>query len=122
MVPMLLAMEVLMMLMREWQCDFGVCLSSRVIYKYFVDFINFSCRVQASQPVKPTQTSSPRFTVTTTEADMVKLSYSDTEGALNLLFLSPSHDSPSPVLNLRSGSGSDTFEDWPDSNVMAVSV
>jgi hypothetical protein len=116
-------MKVLLMLIRrEWRCDFGVHLSTHVIYEYFVDFIIFGCRVQASQPVEPAQASSPHFTVRTTEVDMMKLSSSNTEEVLNLLFFSPAHDSCSPVSNLRLGFGSNMFEDWPESNDMAASV
>jgi hypothetical protein len=90
------------------------------LYWYFVNFVNLTCC--ASQPVEPAQTSSPHFTVTTPEADMVKLSSSDTKQALNLLFLSAARDSHSPVSNLCSGSDSGAFKDCPESNDMAASV
>jgi hypothetical protein len=113
-----------MMLMRrrEWRCDFGVRLSNRVIYRYFIDFVNFGCHVQASQLVEPVQVSSLCFTVMITEANMVKLSSSDTKEVLNSLFPSPACDSRSSVSNLLSGSGSDVLKDWLESNDMTASV
>jgi hypothetical protein len=56
------------------------------------------------------------------EADVVNPSSSDTEEALNLLFLCPPRGSQSPSLSPRSGSDSDVFEDWPEVNDMAASV
>jgi hypothetical protein len=113
-----------MMLMRrrEWRCDFGVRLSNRVIYGYFVDFVNFGCREQALQLVEPVQASSLHFTITTTEANMVKLSSRNTAEVLNSLFLSPTRDSRSPVSNLHKGCSSDVFKEWLESNDMAASV
>jgi hypothetical protein len=50
---------------KEWRCDFSVCVFlGRVTYclfGYFVDFVDFACLVQASQPVEPVQASSPHF-------------------------------------------------------------
>jgi hypothetical protein len=68
------------------------------------------------------QVSSLRFTITTTKANMVKLSSSDTQEVLNSLFLIPAHGSRSPVSNVHSGSSSYVFEDWLKSNDMAASV
>jgi hypothetical protein len=53
---------------------------------------------------------------------VVTLSSSDTEEALELLFLSPAHGPPSRPSDLCSSSGSDLFEDWPEANDMAASV
>jgi hypothetical protein len=56
------------------------------------------------------------------EADMADLSSSDTEEALELLPLSPTHGYHSPLLNLRSSSDSELFKDWPEANDMATCV
>jgi hypothetical protein len=56
------------------------------------------------------------------KADVVNLSSSDTEEALNLLFLSPAHGCHSPASNPRSGFDSDEFEDWPKVNYMTARV
>jgi hypothetical protein len=56
------------------------------------------------------------------EYDVVNLSSSDTEEALDLLFLSPTHGPRSAASNPRSGSDSDMFKDWPEVNDMAASV
>jgi hypothetical protein len=64
----------------------------------------------------------PRFNVEPTEADVVNLSFSDTEEALKLLSLSPARGAHSPLSKLRSSSGSDLFKDWPEANDMAMSV
>jgi hypothetical protein len=53
---------------------------------------------------------------------MVTLSSSTNEEALELLFLSPGHDTVSRVSKPSSCSGSDFFEDWPEGNDMAASV
>jgi hypothetical protein len=90
------------------------------LYRYFVDFVVFTCLAQASQLVEPVQAPSPQFTMP--RADMVHPSSSDTKEALDLLFLSPIHGPHSPVLNLCLGSDSDAFEDWPKANDMAASV
>jgi hypothetical protein len=100
-------------------------LLGRVIYclcRYFIDFVDFACHAQASQPVEPAHVSSPHFIITMPEADMVNPSSSDTEEALDLVFLSPTHCPCSPASNLLSGSNSDVFKDWPEANNMVVSV
>jgi hypothetical protein len=56
------------------------------------------------------------------KADVVNLLSSDTEEALDLLFLSPAHGPHSPASNPCSGSDSDMFQDWPKVNDMATSV
>jgi hypothetical protein len=89
------------------------------LYKYFIDF---ACLAQASQLDEPAQASPPHFIFTMPEADVVNPSSSDTEEALNLLFLCPPRGSQSPSLSPRSGSDSDVFEDWPEVNDMAASV
>jgi hypothetical protein len=81
------------------------------LYGYFVEFVNFTCRAQASRPVEPVQVWSPYSNVKKPEADMVDLSSSDTEEALELLSLSPAHGYHPPLLNLGSSSDSDMFED-----------
>jgi hypothetical protein len=92
------------------------------LYKYFVDFVNFTCRVQASRPVEPTQVSSPHFNVMMPDIDMVDLSSSDTEEALKLLPLSPTRGYHSPLSNLQSTSNRELFKDWSEANDMAASV
>jgi hypothetical protein len=89
------------------------------LYKYFIDF---ACLAQASQLDEPAQASPPHFIFMMPEADVVNPSSSDTEEALNLLFLCPPRGSQSPSLSPRSGSDSDVFEDWPEVNDMAASV
>jgi hypothetical protein len=56
------------------------------------------------------------------ELDMVTLSSSTNEEALELLFPSPGHDTVSQVSKPSPCSGSDFFEDWPEGNDMAASV
>jgi hypothetical protein len=63
------------------------------------------------------QASLPYYSVRPTEPDLVTLSSSDTEEALELLSLSPAHG-----LSSRLSEGSDLFEDWPKANDMAASV
>jgi hypothetical protein len=82
----------------------------------------FTCRAQASQPIEPASALSPHFNVTPAKAEAVNLSSSDTEEALELLSLSPARGPRSPILDLRSSSSSDLFEDWPKANHMTVSV
>jgi hypothetical protein len=53
---------------------------------------------------------------------VVTLSSSDTEEALELLSLSPSHGPPSRPSDHCSSSSNDLFEDWPEANDMAISV
>jgi hypothetical protein len=53
---------------------------------------------------------------------VVTLSSSDTEEALELLFLSPPRDSVSHISEPSYSSGSDQFDDWPEANDIAVSV
>jgi hypothetical protein len=53
-------------------------------------------------------------------ADVVDISSSDTEALLDSLFMSPACGSP--VLRPCTSSDCDSFEDWPDSNDMVVSV
>jgi hypothetical protein len=53
---------------------------------------------------------------------VITLSSSDTEEALELLSLSPARGPHSPLSKLRSSSGCDLFDDWPEANDMAVSV
>jgi hypothetical protein len=83
------------------------------LYKCFVDFVDFACVLQAS---------SPCFVIMMPEANVVNPLSSDTEGALDLLFLSPAHGPHSPASNPHLGSISDVFEDWPEVNDMAASV
>jgi hypothetical protein len=56
--------------------------------------------VQASRPVKPAQVLSPHSNVKMAKADMVHLSSSDNEEALELLSLCPTHGYPSPLSDL----------------------
>jgi hypothetical protein len=56
------------------------------------------------------------------KADMVDLSSSDIEEALELLSLSPARGYHTPLLNLQSSSDSDFFEDWPKANDMITNV
>jgi hypothetical protein len=56
------------------------------------------------------------------EADVVNPSSSDTEEALDLLFLGPAHGPYFSALNPHSGSDSDVFKDWPEVNDMGASV
>jgi hypothetical protein len=53
---------------------------------------------------------------------VVTLSSSYTKEALELLSLSPARGPHSQLSGLRSSSGSDLFEDWPEANDMAASV
>jgi hypothetical protein len=82
----------------------------------------FSCRVQASLKVEPAQAPSPHFNVKPAEDDVVTMLSSDTKEALELLSLSPARDPHSPLSELRSGSSSDLFDDWPEANNIHVSV
>jgi hypothetical protein len=74
------------------------------LYRYFVDFIDFACLAQASQLVEPTQASSPHFIIAKPKVDVLNPSSSDTEEALNLLFLSPAHGPQSPASKPHLGS------------------
>jgi hypothetical protein len=56
------------------------------------------------------------------EANMVHLSSSDTEEALDLFFLCPAHGPHFAILSPCSGFDKDAFNDWPEANVMAASV
>jgi hypothetical protein len=56
------------------------------------------------------------------EADVVNLSSSDTEEALDLLFQGPAHSPQYLALNPHSDSDSDMFKDCPEVNDMATSV
>jgi hypothetical protein len=86
-----------------------VCLPCHVIYSYFVDFVNFGCHAQASQLFEPVQALSPRLIAMMPKADMVDLSFSNTEALLDSVFVSPTCDSPSscPCMHFDS----DSFED-----------
>jgi hypothetical protein len=97
-------------------------LLSRVTYCLYKYFVDFACRVQASQLVEHVWASSPPFNITMPEAEVMNSPSSDTEEALDLLFLSLAHGPLSPASNPRSGSDSDIFEDWPEVNDMAASV
>jgi hypothetical protein len=92
------------------------------LYIYFVDFVDFACLAQASELVELEQASSLHCIIIMPKADVVNMSSSDTEEALDLLFQSPAHGSHSPASNPRSGTDSDMFEDWPEVNDMATSV
>jgi hypothetical protein len=92
------------------------------LYRYFIDFVDFPCLVRASQLVEPAQASSLHFNIMMLEADVVNSPSSDTEEALDLLFLSPAHGPLSPASNPCSGSDSDMFKDWPKVNDMTASV
>jgi hypothetical protein len=87
---------------------------------YFVDFVKFGCHAQVSQLFEPMQASSPHLIATMSKANVVDLSSSDIEALLDSLFMSPACGSP--VLHPRMGSDCNSFEDWPESNDMAVSV
>jgi hypothetical protein len=104
----------------ERRCDFGVSLTCHVIYSHFVDSVNFSCHAQASQLFEPTQASSSHLVVTKPIADGVDVSSSDTEYLLNSLFLSPACDSLS--VHRRPSSDTDSFESWPEANIMVTCV
>jgi hypothetical protein len=120
-VPMVVVTEVLAMLRRdEKRCDFGVSLPCHIIYSHFVDFVNFCCHAQASQLFEPAQASLPHLIATMTKANVVDLSSSDTKALLDTLFMSPACGSP--VSHPCMVSGCNSFEDWPESNDMAVSV
>jgi hypothetical protein len=56
------------------------------------------------------------------ETDVVALSSSNTEEALELLFLSPPRSPASCVSEPSSGNDSDEFEDWPKANDAIVCV
>jgi hypothetical protein len=56
------------------------------LYRYFVDFVDFTCLAQALQLVKPAHASTPHFIIMMSEADVVNPLSSDTEEALDLLF------------------------------------
>jgi hypothetical protein len=56
------------------------------------------------------------------EANVVNPSSSDTEEALDLLFLCPTHGPHSPSLNPCSCFDSDVLKDWLEVNDMAASV
>jgi hypothetical protein len=92
------------------------------LYEYFVDFFNFTRHAQASRSVEPGQVSSPHFNVKMPKADMVNLSSSDSEEALELLSLRPAHGYHSPLLNIRSSFDCELFKDWPEAIDMAASV
>jgi hypothetical protein len=62
------------------------------------------------------------FIVAIPKVDVMNLSSSDTEGALNLLFLSPARGPHSLFSNPYSSSDSDLFKDWPEANDMTASV
>jgi hypothetical protein len=68
------------------------------------------------------QALSSHFNVKPAEDDVVTLSSSDTKEALELLSLNPARGPHSALLKLRSSSGSDLFDDWPEANDMAVSI
>jgi hypothetical protein len=68
------------------------------------------------------QALSSHFNVKPAKDDVVTLSSSDTKEALELLSLNPARGPHSPLLKLRSSSGSDLFDDWPEANDMAVSI
>jgi hypothetical protein len=67
--------------------------------------------MQASHPVEPTRALLQHCSIRPTEPDVVTLLSSDTEEALELMFLRPDHDLVSRVLEPSSCSGSDLFED-----------
>jgi hypothetical protein len=73
------------------------------------------------------QASLPCCSVQPIEPDVVTISSSDTEEALELLSLDPccnlaSQVSGGNVCEPLSSSGSDLFEDWPEANDMATST
>jgi hypothetical protein len=82
----------------------------------------FICTAQASHPVGPTQASLLHCSITSIKVDMVTLSYSDTEEALELLSLSPVCGPHSRLSEPSSTFSSDLFEDWPKVNDMSTSV
>jgi hypothetical protein len=83
--------------------------------------------VQASRPVEHVQALVPYHSIDLTEPDVVTLSSSDTEEALDFLSIGlvrglssrlSEGDTREPSLS----SSSDLFEDWPKANDMAASV
>jgi hypothetical protein len=79
------------------------------------------------RPIEPAQASLPYCSIRRAEPDVVTLSSSDSEEALEVLSLSPAHDltsqlSEGDVLEPSSNSGSDLFEDWPKANNMSASI
>jgi hypothetical protein len=82
----------------------------------------FTCCAQASLSIEPAQTPSQHFNAKPAKADVATLSSSDTEEELELLSLSPTRGPRSPLLEPRSSSGSDLFDDWPEDNDIDVSV
>jgi hypothetical protein len=78
--------------------------------------------VQASHPVELVRAQLLHCSVWPTKPDVMTLSSSDTEEALELLSQSPTHVPPSRPSDPCSSSGSDLFEDWPEANDTVVSV
>jgi hypothetical protein len=76
--------------------------------------------VQASQPFEPAHASSPCLIAMMSKADVVDHSSSDTEALLESLFMNPACGSS--VSCPRTSSDCNSFENWPKSNDMAMSV
>jgi hypothetical protein len=70
--------------------------------------------------MKLTQASVPHLIIKKPKDDVVDISSCDTEALLDSLFLSRARNSPASHLWARSDANS--FEDWPESNDMDVSV
>jgi hypothetical protein len=66
--------------------------------------------------------SSSYFNVNKTKADVIDLSSSDTEEALDLLYLCPAHGPHYPLSNFHSSFDSDLFEEWLEANDVPLSV
>jgi hypothetical protein len=96
-----------------------------VIYcqqEYLVAFVNFYLTCAGFAFGRACAGSLPCCSVCLAEPDVVTLSSSGTEEALELLFSGPPHDSISHVSEPTCSSDSDQFNDWPEANDTAVSV
>jgi hypothetical protein len=82
----------------------------------------FICPAQAWYPVRHAQAPLPHCSITQSDPDVVTLSSSDTEEALELLSLSPACGPYSRLSEPSSSSDSDLLEDWPEANDISVSV
>jgi hypothetical protein len=78
--------------------------------------------VQASHLVEPARALVPHCSTLPTEPNMVTLLSSDTEEALELLFLRPDHDNVSQISEPSSCFDSDLFEDWLEAKDTVASV
>jgi hypothetical protein len=78
--------------------------------------------VQSSHPVEPARALLRCCSVSPAEPDVVTLSSSFTEEALELLFSGPPHNSVSRVSEPSCNSNSDQFDGWPEANDTSASV